>query len=288
AGGVGANRIARVNPNTGLWSALGSGVRDGAVFALAVLPDGDVIVSGQFSMANLLDNTNSIARYNPTTSVWSSLGSVAGNGNTVRALAILPMGDLIVGGNFSSAGLTTSAWGIARARLVPAPPVITAQPPVHIAVQTKPNVLDAVTISVSAAGDFGSSFLTHRWRKGGVTIDTSTNPSAATATLTLTNVQPADAGVYDCLIGYSCGGPETISDAATVSVSSAPSCPADLNGDRQVDDDDFQIFVLAYNIRDCADPSMPSGCPADLNSDAFVDDADVSRFAEAYDVLLCP
>ena len=66
------------------------------------------------------------------------------------------------------------------------------------------------------------------------------------------------------------------------------SCTGDLNGDGQVDDDDFQIFVVAYNILDCADPSMPAGCPADLNSDGFVDDADFSLFAVAYDALICP
>jgi hypothetical protein len=65
-------------------------------------------------------------------------------------------------------------------------------------------------------------------------------------------------------------------------------CNADLNADGRVDDADFQSFAAAYNILDCADPSMPAGCPADLNSDGFVDDADFSAFAVAYDTLLCP
>ncbi|HEX8877961.1 MAG TPA: hypothetical protein VF777_14530 [Phycisphaerales bacterium] len=66
------------------------------------------------------------------------------------------------------------------------------------------------------------------------------------------------------------------------------SCTGDLNTDGLVDDADFQIFALAYNILDCADPAMPSGCPADLNSDGFVDDSDFSAFAAAYDALVCP
>ena len=65
-------------------------------------------------------------------------------------------------------------------------------------------------------------------------------------------------------------------------------CPADINGDTVVDDADFSLFAAAYNILDCADPSMPAGCPADLNNDGFVDDADFSVFAAAYDALLCP
>ncbi|HEX8878061.1 MAG TPA: hypothetical protein VF777_15035, partial [Phycisphaerales bacterium] len=66
------------------------------------------------------------------------------------------------------------------------------------------------------------------------------------------------------------------------------SCPADLNGDTFVDDSDFVLFAIAYNILDCTDPSMPAGCPADLNKDQFVDDTDFVIFAAAYNELLCP
>ncbi|MBX3381086.1 MAG: hypothetical protein KF805_13410 [Phycisphaeraceae bacterium] len=68
----------------------------------------------------------------------------------------------------------------------------------------------------------------------------------------------------------------------------ALACPADFNGDGLVDDADFVLFVAAYNILDCADPSMPPGCPADLNADGFVDDADFVAFVAAYNQLLCP
>lgn len=65
-------------------------------------------------------------------------------------------------------------------------------------------------------------------------------------------------------------------------------CPADLNGDGVVDDADFSIFIVAYDILDCSDASMAPGCPADLNKDGLVDDSDFSLFAAAYDALLCP
>ncbi|MBS0190828.1 MAG: hypothetical protein U0573_02910 [Phycisphaerales bacterium] len=68
----------------------------------------------------------------------------------------------------------------------------------------------------------------------------------------------------------------------------AKPCRADLDLDAQVDDKDFSLFVVAYNLLDCADPTMPAGCPADLNSDGFVDDADFVLFVAAYDELLCP
>ncbi|HEX8876825.1 MAG TPA: hypothetical protein VF777_08765 [Phycisphaerales bacterium] len=65
-------------------------------------------------------------------------------------------------------------------------------------------------------------------------------------------------------------------------------CPADLNNDAQVDDADFQVFVLAYDSLDCAETQMPFGCPSDFNYDRVVDDQDFQTFVVAYDVLLCP
>lgn len=65
-------------------------------------------------------------------------------------------------------------------------------------------------------------------------------------------------------------------------------CPADLNSDGLVDDADFSIFVVQYDVLDCADVGMPSGCSADLNSDLLVDDLDFSIFVVAYDAVLCP
>ncbi|MBX3381090.1 MAG: hypothetical protein KF805_13430 [Phycisphaeraceae bacterium] len=69
---------------------------------------------------------------------------------------------------------------------------------------------------------------------------------------------------------------------------SAAVCPGDINSDGLVDDSDFILFVAAYNILDCADPSMPAGCPADFNHDSLVDDADFTIFVIAYNALLCP
>jgi len=68
----------------------------------------------------------------------------------------------------------------------------------------------------------------------------------------------------------------------------AASCPGDLNSDQQVDDADFVIFLAAYNLLDCADPTMPPGCPADLNADNAVDDSDFVLFVRAYNELVCP
>jgi len=65
-------------------------------------------------------------------------------------------------------------------------------------------------------------------------------------------------------------------------------CVGDLNFDGFVDDNDFVEFVFAYNILDCADPSMPMNCPADFNFDGVVDDSDFVEFVFAYNELVCP
>ncbi|MBL8886997.1 MAG: hypothetical protein JNK16_10070 [Phycisphaerales bacterium] len=64
-------------------------------------------------------------------------------------------------------------------------------------------------------------------------------------------------------------------------------CPGDFNNDGFVDDADFSVFVVGYNILDCADNAMPAGCPADINRDGFADDADFQVFVVGYDALVC-
>lgn len=65
-------------------------------------------------------------------------------------------------------------------------------------------------------------------------------------------------------------------------------CPADLTFDDIVEDGDFSLFAVSYNLFLCEDSSMPLACSADLNGDNVVDDADFSLFVVAYDILLCP
>lgn len=83
------------------------------------------------------------------------------------------------------------------------------------------------------------------------------------------------------------GGSGELAEMFPVTTSTA-TCPGDLNSDGFVDDSDFIFFVQAYNILDCADPSMPPGCPADFNHDGFVDDSDFLIFVVRYNELICP
>lgn len=109
---------------------------------------------------------------------------------------------------------------------------------------------------------------------GGTACDATTNSAAAAGGGNATSAEATTSN----------GGSVAIIRLAYV----AQGCPADLNQDGFVDDADFSIFVVAYNILDCADPSMPGGCPADLNGDDLVDDADFVQFVAAYNELVCP
>jgi hypothetical protein len=137
AGDVAANQIASYDPATRQWSPLGTGlplftassamttlangnlvvaagrflvVWDGTSWstlatsgrtfnALTRLPNGDLVVGGDFSSIQGVP-AQKIARWNGST--WAPLGS--GLDTQVMCLEVLPNGDLIAGGYFSTAG----------------------------------------------------------------------------------------------------------------------------------------------------------------------------------------
>jgi hypothetical protein len=65
-------------------------------------------------------------------------------------------------------------------------------------------------------------------------------------------------------------------------------CATDMNGDLFVDDADFSIFVVQYDVLLCSEPNMPFNCVGDFNQDGQVDDTDFTIFAGEYDQLVCP
>src|SRR5438093_8889619 len=81
---------------------------NGVVRTVAVAPNGDVYVGGDFTMAiNSSGNyfpANHVARWDG--SGWSALGS--GVNNSVNALAVTRQGAVFVGGSFTSAGATSA------------------------------------------------------------------------------------------------------------------------------------------------------------------------------------
>ncbi|MBY0312043.1 MAG: hypothetical protein K2W85_08235 [Phycisphaerales bacterium] len=101
AGGVATSKIARFNPTSNTWSALGSGIQGSGVSSIAVLPDGDLIVGGFFSGASGVAASH-IARYHIASNTWSALGS--GTDGHIGVVVVLPNGDAVVSGFFSTAG----------------------------------------------------------------------------------------------------------------------------------------------------------------------------------------
>lgn len=108
-GGVSANRIARYDLDTGVWTALGrtggNGVNE-SVTSLAVV--GSVLyVGGFFTEANIGGTqvrASRIARYDTLTGVWSGVGVSGGNGVNDLVFDMVVSGtDLYVGGTFTSA-----------------------------------------------------------------------------------------------------------------------------------------------------------------------------------------
>ncbi len=94
------------------WSKLGNNTLGGGVsgfltpepsptliYDVVEMPNGDIIVGGNFSQADGISATG-IARWDGTQ--WHALGS--GTQGIVRALELLENGDLLVGGSFGSAG----------------------------------------------------------------------------------------------------------------------------------------------------------------------------------------
>ncbi|MCU0866658.1 MAG: hypothetical protein MUC36_22975 [Planctomycetes bacterium] len=111
-GNVAARNLAVFDPQTGAWSTLGGGC-DGRVQAMVVLPNGDLVIGGGFTVAGTTV-VSGIARWDGV--AWRPFGSgmvELTTGAVVYALAVLPNGELVAGGNFSFAG-GTIANGIAR------------------------------------------------------------------------------------------------------------------------------------------------------------------------------
>ncbi|MBY0113403.1 MAG: hypothetical protein K2Y21_11315 [Phycisphaerales bacterium] len=88
------------------------------------------------------------------------------------------------------------------------------------------------------------------------------------------------AGDYRVVVSNSCG-------TVTTPAASLHPCSSDFNCDGFVDDADFSIFSVSYDLLICEDPAMPALCPCDINNDGVVDDVDFTLFAVAYDRLLC-
>ncbi|MBX3437545.1 MAG: hypothetical protein KF861_08650 [Planctomycetaceae bacterium] len=136
--------------------------------------------------------------------------------------------------------------------------------------------------------DQPGSFAIANYENGGISVRVSTTAIAAGLNNTLGHIPTGDLvrlhGVFaqfDTTAPFDAGYQIYVTSIERM-------CPGDIDGNQMVDDADFSIFVVAYDILDCLDPAMTAECPADLNGDGLVEDADFSIFVVAYNALLCP
>lgn len=84
----------------------GSGA-DGTVYAVAVLPDGKIMIGGEFNNVNGT-NQSKLARLNQNGTLDTSF-SLTPNG-TVLAILVQPNGEVVIGGEFTSISSTSRAY----------------------------------------------------------------------------------------------------------------------------------------------------------------------------------
>ncbi|HEY1017158.1 MAG TPA: hypothetical protein VGE07_30870 [Herpetosiphonaceae bacterium] len=120
--GIPASNVARWNPTTGIWAALGAGLPDG-VAALALAPDGTLYAGGTFYLNGASTPTH-VVRWDGA--AWQPVGAVTSDGTTFRGvstLAAAPNGDLYVGGAFEAvngvAAANIARWQAATATWEP-------------------------------------------------------------------------------------------------------------------------------------------------------------------------
>ena len=113
ANGIARGRIARLNADGTLDTSFGNGLAGAGsvVRAIALQPDGKVIIGGEFSTVDGIARTR-IARLNADGSLDTSFGNgLAGANGIVRSIALQPDGKVIMAGSF------TSVNGVARGRI---------------------------------------------------------------------------------------------------------------------------------------------------------------------------
>lgn len=135
----------------------------------------------------------------------------------------------------------------------------------------------AATFDVAA---FGVGPFSYQWRKDSVPLDVIANPTAATATLAITNAQAADAGRYDCVVTNDCGSV----NGAQVQLMVDPSDLGAQGGiharDGLRDNNDVVVFVnLYFEQQPAADVGRQGGL---LGSDGLFDNNDFIVFIDLY------
>lgn len=274
SGATPVSRIARWDGSA--WVGVGDGFND-EVFKMHT-HKGELIAGGKFT-ASGATGVSRIARLRG--GVWTPLaGGLASTGGEVLGLATY-RDELIAVGTFARAeGLRSVTWarwtddGVGE---------IVDQPAGGTYLCGEQAVLSVRQVN-------GYTPMRARWYRNGEPFDAETMTdveqidSGGRSILIFRHLDQRRAGTYSCRLETDCGAVE--SQGAVLNVVGS-CCPGDLNSDGLVDDTDFQLFVVQYDIMDCFDPDMPELCLGDLDLDSFVTDEDFMMFMSGYDAMIC-
>lgn len=301
--------LLRYNPATDRWVEIPSPrLGPGNVVTGFGQPVDVVVAFGAIWMATSsynITNSNdpvSVLRYDGTS--WSAYGGISSLFAATESITAFG-NDIVLTGLFGAVGTRASSAGFgpgiggvvsvgwARLNTAGGLPNIAGQPQNQTTCPT-----GSAQLTVQGSTNSPPLGYTWLWREAGQTsfvpVVVGSNGSGAGrfnaasitgATLNITAIRPGPSLEFRAQVFDSCSGVGNgpLSDIATVTL-----CSADFNCDAQVDLSDFLIFVNAYNLFDCSDPTMPAGCPSDINADGFVDNEDFLRFVLAYNEFICP
>jgi hypothetical protein len=136
------------------------------------------------------------------------------------------------------------------------------------------------SVSFSALAT-GTPAPTYQWRRNGININTTLNPSAATATLNLTNVQASDSANYDCVATNACGN--ATSTVATLTVQEVCCDSLDFNNDgSSFDPQDIEALLSVFSEGPCI-PGNATCNDIDFNNDgSLFDPCDINSYLTLY------
>lgn len=99
---------------SGTWSAMGTGGTSGGASTIVRGLDGKIYAGGDFTQMGGVANTNAIAVWDPVAGSWAAMGTGAAGGTVVYSLSVMPNGDIIAVGNFTSMGGVANTSRIAK------------------------------------------------------------------------------------------------------------------------------------------------------------------------------